>query len=226
MLARHGVRAERARPLARPHRRVDPRLVEEALRGGRELGRERRVRVEHELARLVPAELLVGRRHRRHAVVVGDAVEAEQLRLQRVPALRDVVAAPAPRRPAPRPTRRSPRWPGCGSRSSCRVAAQAVVDRLVGEQRVEDERPRAQPGREPGGDRLGRGAAHLAVGRLQPRQALLRGSRTSVPAGRRGGESTVIADVSSENSRTHAPLAVSDLSERIRSSGSLSRCGR
>jgi hypothetical protein len=40
------------------------------------------------------------------------------------------------------------------------------------------------------------------------------------------GMVTVIAEVSSENSRTHALLAVSDLSERMRSSGSLRRCGR
>ncbi len=37
---------------------------------------------------------------------------------------------------------------------------------------------------------------------------------------------TVIAEVSSENRRTQALFAVSDLSERMRSSGSLSRCGR
>ena len=40
------------------------------------------------------------------------------------------------------------------------------------------------------------------------------------------GMVTVIAEVSSENRRTQALFAVSDLSERMRSSGSLSRCGR
>ena len=58
--------------------------------------------------------------------------------------------------------------------------AQPVVDRLVGQQRVEHERPRPQPGLEPGGDRLGRGAAHLAVGRHQLRQALLEADRLAV----------------------------------------------
>ncbi len=38
--------------------------------------------------------------------------------------------------------------------------------------------------------------------------------------------STVIAEVSSENKRTHALFAVSDLSASTRSSGSLKRCGR
>ena len=38
--------------------------------------------------------------------------------------------------------------------------------------------------------------------------------------------SRVIAAVSSENRRTHALVDVSALSERTRSSGSLSRCGR
>ncbi len=49
--------------------------------------------------------------------------------------------------------------------------AHAVVDRLVGEQRVEHERTRAQPGLEPFGDGFGRGLAHLAVGCCQQREA-------------------------------------------------------
>ena len=51
MVRRHRVRAERARALPGPGRRVDPRAVEEALRGVGELARERAVRVEHELLR-------------------------------------------------------------------------------------------------------------------------------------------------------------------------------
>ncbi len=51
-------------------------------------------------------------------------------------------------------------------------------------------------------------------------------SRLTSVASPSTGMVTVIADVSSENSRTHALFAVSALSERMRSSGSLSRCGR
>ena len=51
-----------------------------------------------------------------------------------------------------------------------RVAAQPVVDHLVGEQRVEDEAARAQPGRERVGHALGRVRAGLAVGQVQARE--------------------------------------------------------
>ncbi len=65
------------------------------------------------------------------------------------------------RRSGPRRTRRWPRWRGCGG-EPVRVVAQAVVDRLVGEQRVEDEGPRPQPGLEGPGDGLGRLAPQLS----------------------------------------------------------------
>ena len=57
VLARHGVGAERAGPLAGPHRRVDPPLVEEAPGDVGQLGRERAVGVEHQRAGRRPAEL-------------------------------------------------------------------------------------------------------------------------------------------------------------------------
>ena len=93
VVRRDGVGAERAGPLARSDRGVDPPLVEEPAGDVGQLGREAGVGVEHELLGLAPADraLVVG--HRRHAVVVGEPVDAEHLRLERVPALGDVVAA-------------------------------------------------------------------------------------------------------------------------------------
>ena len=92
MMGGHRVRAERARTLARTRRGVDPGVVEELASGIGELARERAVRVENQFLRLVPADLALGTTDRRHPVVIGDAVHAEQLRLQGVPALRDRVA--------------------------------------------------------------------------------------------------------------------------------------
>ena len=102
-----------------------------------------------------------------HAVVVGEPLDAEQPRLQPVPAARDLIA------PAHRLDQRLhglvAGLVGEVARGQpVRVAAQAVVGGLVGEQRVEQERARAQPGRERRGDRLGGGAPHLAVGQRQP----------------------------------------------------------
>jgi hypothetical protein len=92
MVRRDGVRAESPGPLPRPYRRVDPALVEEPARHLGEVGRERAVGVEDELMRFAPRELGVLGRHRRETVVVGDPVETEEPGLERVPALRDVVA--------------------------------------------------------------------------------------------------------------------------------------
>ena len=94
--ARHRVGAERAAALVRAHRRVDPVLVEEPPGDRAGLGGERLVGVEHELAGLAVGEGDLLGQHRRRAVVVGDLLDAEQLRLQPVPALRDV-EAPADR---------------------------------------------------------------------------------------------------------------------------------
>jgi hypothetical protein len=92
VMRRHGVRAERARPLARACRRIDPRAVEEQLRSVGELAGERRVRVEHQFARRAPSDLGLRLADRGHAVVVGQTVEPEQLGLERVPTLRDGIA--------------------------------------------------------------------------------------------------------------------------------------
>jgi hypothetical protein len=81
-----GVGAERAAALAVAHGRVDPAVVEELLDQPAELGRERLVGVEHELAALAPADARVVVAERRHAVVVAQLVDAEQLGLQAVPA--------------------------------------------------------------------------------------------------------------------------------------------
>src|SRR5207244_10738490 len=88
---RDGGRTERTGALAGPDGRVDPRLVEEPVRGALELGGEGAVRVQDQLARLAPSELGLLARHRRHAVVVGEPVEPEHPRFERVPALWDVV---------------------------------------------------------------------------------------------------------------------------------------
>ena len=68
-----------------------------------------------------------------------------------------------------------------------------------------------------------RRAPQLAVGQLQAAERdIERDGLGTVVA----GSSTSIAEVSSSNSRVHAPAPVSDFSERIFSSGSESRCSR
>ena len=58
--------------------------------------------------------------------------------------------------------------------------AHAIVDRLVGQQRVQHERARPQPGLESGGHGFGRGLAHLAVGCRQQREAGFERGRLAV----------------------------------------------
>ena len=84
--------AEGAEHLARPHRRVDPVALEEAADDLAGLRREAVERVQHELARVVPRDRAADLLERREAVVVAQLRQAEQPRLQRVEALRDVVA--------------------------------------------------------------------------------------------------------------------------------------
>ena len=169
MMRRHRVGAERSGSLARSCRCVDPRIVEEVAGVVGELRRERRVRVEHEVFGLVPTDLALHPADRGHAVVVGQAVEAEELRLQRVPALRDRVPALHRRdecldRLVARLVRQVP------ARDPRPEMPQAVVDRLVGEQRVEHVRTRPQTGCERVGDR-GRGRLTLgSVGCVEPRE--------------------------------------------------------
>ncbi len=162
-----GVGAEGAAALARTDGRVDVVAVEEDLRGVAENRGEVAERVQHELAGLVPAVVLVALRDRGHAVVVGQALDPEEPGLQAVPAARQLVGAlhcvderlhrlvaglvgeVAPRQPAVE-------------------VAQTVVRRLVGQQRVEDEGAGAQPRLQRVGDGLLRGGADAAVRVVEP----------------------------------------------------------
>ncbi len=110
--------------------------------------------------------LLVAR-DRGRAVVVGDAVEPEQLGLQRVPAPRDVVGAldgldeGLHGLVAGLVGEVARRQPG-------REPAQPIVDGLVVQQRVEQIGAGAQARLERPGDRFGRRAADIAIGGLEP----------------------------------------------------------
>ena len=160
---RHGRGAEGAAPLGRAQRRIDPALVEEALGQRAQLSGERGVAVEHDLARLRKRERDLVRGDGRHAVVVGQPLHAEQPRLQPVPAARDLIA------PANRLDQRLHRLVTglvreVARRQPAGIAAQAVVGRLVGQQRVEQERARAQPRLQRRRHSLGGRAPDLAVG--------------------------------------------------------------
>ena len=159
----HGGRAECAPALGRAHRGVDAPLAEEALGKLAELGREGGVALEHD-----PLGAREGERGHvlgdgRHAVVVGEALDAEQLRLQAIPAARDLLA---------RAHGLDQRAHGLiarlvgevARRQPVRVATQAVVDRLVREQRVEKERARAQAWGERRRHRLGGRLPEVSVG--------------------------------------------------------------
>ena len=166
---RDRVRAERAAALVGAHRRVDPRLVEEAPREVAELVGERAVGLEDHRLGARPLDALVLGGHGRHPVVVVQAVDAEQLRLHAVPAARDLVAG------ADRLDQRLDRLVGrligqVPARQPVRVRAQPVVDHLVGQQRVEHVRARAQAGLERRRHALRGVAADLAVGREQARE--------------------------------------------------------
>ena len=71
------------------------------------------------------------------------------------------------------------------------VRAQAVVGRLVGEQRVEDERPGAQPGREPSVTAAAAAGAARPVGRREQREPLLERDRLAVEVERDRGRQLV-----------------------------------
>ena len=176
---RRGGGAERSPALPRPHGGVHVALGEEPARQPSQLRREGRVAVEHDLPRLgvAVAHLVLG--HGRHAVVVGQPLHAEQPGLQPVPGASDLVAAT---------DRFDEGVDGLvagfvgevAGRQPVGVAAQAVVDRLVGEQRVEHVRPRPQPGGQRLGDRPGGRAALLADGAHQPAQRHVEGHGVSL----------------------------------------------
>ena len=104
-----------------------------------------------------------------HAVVVRQLVDAEQLRLQAVPAARQLVAVP---------DGFDQRLDGLvgglvgevAAGQPVRVVAQPVLDHLVGEQGVEHVRARPQARLERVRDALGGVAADVAVGREQARE--------------------------------------------------------
>ena len=165
----HRVGTERAGSLARSGGCVDPPLVEEATGDVGQLGREAAVGVEHDGASLVPADAGGVLCHRRHSVVVGQTVEPEHLRLERVPPLGQVVAGhdgidKGLDRLVGGFVGEVPLGDPAG------IAAESVIDRLVQQQRVEDEPPGPQTRLEPCGHGLGSGPADLAVGVLEHRQ--------------------------------------------------------
>ena len=169
--------AEGAAALDRGRRSVDPALLEEALNDLRGVAREGGERVGDQLAALLPGDLLVVVGDRGHAVVVGEALDAEQPRLGLVPAPGQVVAA------LDRLDQGLHRLVGglvgeVARGEPVRVGAQAVLDRLVLEERVEDVGAGAQAGLERLGHRLGRRLALLAVGVEQA----ARGRRRATPA--------------------------------------------
>ena len=138
-------RTEGAGPLAVARRRVDPALAEEALDDVARLGREVRERIQHELGGVGPAHMRGVVRERRHAVVEREPVEPEEASLQRVVALDDVVAV------HDGVDERLHGLVGGVVREVARrdpglVAAEAVVDRLVDGDRVEDEVRVRSPG--------------------------------------------------------------------------------
>ena len=146
---------------------VDPAGLEELLDDIAGHRGERPVRVEHERPCVLPGQRACGAPDRRRAVVVLQPVEAEQRCLQPVVALRDVVAG------SDRVDQRLHRLVGglvgeIARAEPVRVAAEPVLDGLVVQQRVQDERPRAQPGGERLGDPLRRLPSNLAVGLLKP----------------------------------------------------------
>ena len=90
--ARHRVRAEGAAPLVGPDRGIDPVAVEEPARDLARLGGERAVRLDDQLARRGVGERDVLGKDGGGPIVVGELVDADQLRLEPVPPLRYVIA--------------------------------------------------------------------------------------------------------------------------------------
>ena len=166
--------------LAVARRCVDPALVEEARDDVAGFAGEVGESVEDELLRLRPLDLRRVLGERRHAVVEGKAVEPEQLGLQ--------VCSSAARRRSGRRRRRSSASTASSVVSfdrlraeiQVRVSTEPVVDRLVDGDRVEDERPRPEAGRERHRDGLGGASPEVAVGRVELRHRLLEADLGSV----------------------------------------------
>ncbi len=160
--------AEGAAALRGRRRSVDPALVEEAQRDLPGAVREGLERGKHQLLALLPGDLLVVFRDRRHAVVVRQPLQAEQARLGLVP---------APRQPVPALDRLDQRLHGLvgglvgevARGEPVRVVAQAVLDRLVLQQRVEDVGPGPQSRLEGLGHGLGSLPPLVPVGVEQAR---------------------------------------------------------
>ena len=190
--------------------RVDAVVVEERARRVAELGRERGVGVEHEVLGVLPVDGLVVARHGGHAVVVGELVDPEQLGLEAIPAAGELVAV------AHRAQQGLDRLVGrlvgeVARREPVGVAAQAVVGRLVVQERVEDERAGPQAGLERDGHGLGRAAADVAVGRHEVRQRAVERDRLGrrVEVDRDGGD--VLAEQAPPGRRARDRLLVEDL---------------
>ncbi len=92
MVIRHRRCAESAWDLAGPRWNVDPSFLEEPAGEPTELPRERGVAIQHHVPSVVPLDLYVVLCYRGHPVVVGQLLDAEDLRLQRVPPLREAIA--------------------------------------------------------------------------------------------------------------------------------------
>ena len=161
--ARNRRGAKRPGSLVRANGPVDPVVVEEARDDHARLVRELAVRIDDDPTRLVPRDLPRVRRDRCRPVVVLEPVDSEQPGLEPVVALRDVV--PRRRRLDERVDRLVRRLVReVARRDPGRIAAHAVVDRLVQQNGVEDERARPEAGPERLGDRLGGDAPGVAIG--------------------------------------------------------------
>ena len=219
VLGRDRVRAERARSLARPHRRVDPVLVEEPLRDVGELGRERarrrRARDRGPRPSRTPRPTWrptpCGRSRRggpgrgagpsastsaggcRCAPCTASTSACTDSSLASLARFRLAIQPPYERR-----------------RSSVALSARSVLNTNA---RVRS--PGARPS-------VTAAAACWRTDRSGDASSDSPCSRPTVSPSR----SSVIVDVSSSNSRDHALEPVTSFSARIFSSGSESRCGR
>ncbi len=166
--------AECASALVGAGRHVDPVPVEEHLG---DLAHPRRYRLEgleNDPAPLLPADGLVVGAYDGHPVVIGEAVDPEQLRLGPVPAAGQLGAT------LDRVDQGLHGLIGClvGKVPGCepvRVGAQPVHRRLLLEQRVEGVGPGPDSGLERLGHRLRDRSTSLAIGVEQPGEGLVEG---------------------------------------------------